>query len=60
VIMSAYILIGIHFEERDLASKHGQAYRDYQAQVPKLLPIPTAEGPRPTRIYSKYKELPMK
>jgi protein-S-isoprenylcysteine O-methyltransferase Ste14 len=43
VAMSAYILIGIHYEERDLAVKHGQAYRDYQARVPKLLPIPSVE-----------------
>jgi len=41
VAMSSYILIGIHYEERDLAVKHGQAYRDYQARVPKLLPIPS-------------------
>jgi methanethiol S-methyltransferase len=42
--MTSYILIAIHYEERDLANKHGQAYRDYQARVPKLLPIPSAEG----------------
>ena len=43
VTLSAYILVGIHFEERDLVRKHGQAYRDYQARVPKLIPIPSAE-----------------
>jgi len=40
--MTTYILIAIHFEERDLANKHGQAYREYQARVPKLVPIPSA------------------
>lgn len=36
---SAYILIGIHFEEQDLARELGRAYRDYQARMPKLLPM---------------------
>jgi protein-S-isoprenylcysteine O-methyltransferase Ste14 len=44
VTMTAYILVGIHFEERDLANKHGQSYRDYQARVPKLIPMLSTEG----------------
>lgn len=36
--MSAYILVGIYFEERDLVRKHGASYRHYQLEVPKLIP----------------------
>ncbi len=38
--LTAYILIALHFEERDLVDEHGQAYRSYQRTVPRLLPVP--------------------
>jgi protein-S-isoprenylcysteine O-methyltransferase Ste14 len=35
---TAYILIAIQFEERDLAAIHGAAYEAYRRQVPMLVP----------------------
>lgn len=37
---TAYILIALQLEERDLMSIHGEAYKDYQQQVAMLLPLP--------------------
>jgi methanethiol S-methyltransferase len=36
--MSAYILIGIHYEEKDLTRNFGRLYRQYRCLVPKLIP----------------------
>ncbi len=36
---SAYIMIGIRFEERDLARVHGTDYEEYRKRVPMLLSI---------------------
>jgi len=36
--LTAYILIGIRFEERKLLAEFGQAYADYQRRTPALLP----------------------
>jgi protein-S-isoprenylcysteine O-methyltransferase Ste14 len=52
--MTAYILIGLRFEERDLLRRFGQRYRTYQARTPMLVPgwhqlknLPQRAGRRP-------------
>ena len=37
--MSVYILIGIHHEEKDLIKTHGEKYRQYRSETPKLIPF---------------------
>jgi protein-S-isoprenylcysteine O-methyltransferase Ste14 len=38
--ITAYILIAIQLEERDLTGIHGDSYREYQRQVSMLIPLP--------------------
>ncbi|HSH41385.1 MAG TPA: NnrU family protein, partial [Arenicellales bacterium] len=38
--MTAYVLVGIRLEERDLLGLFGDAYRRYRMATPKLLPLP--------------------
>lgn len=45
--MSAYVLIGISFEERDLLRHFGAQYAAYRARVPMLLPLPRRKAAQP-------------
>lgn len=40
VATTAYILIALQIEERDLTNIHGDAYREYQREVSMLIPLP--------------------
>jgi len=38
--LTAYFLVGSILEERKLVARYGDAYREYMARVPGLIPVP--------------------
>jgi protein-S-isoprenylcysteine O-methyltransferase Ste14 len=54
IATTAYILLAIRFEERDLVREHGKAYEEYRRSVPMLVP---AVGKR-ANAYGIIKEEP--
>lgn len=39
ILMTAYVIIGVSFEEKDLLSEFGDRYRSYQSRTPMLIPF---------------------
>ena len=46
VMTTAYILVAIQFEERDLVHEHGAAYEAYRKKVPMLVPFTRRTDPK--------------
>jgi len=46
-VVTAYVLVALQFEERDLLTYYGETYSAYQRQVPMLLPLPRAGNRKP-------------
>jgi protein-S-isoprenylcysteine O-methyltransferase Ste14 len=46
VMTTAYILVAIRFEEKDLVTVHGQKYLQYKNEVPMLIPSMSQSEPR--------------
>jgi len=49
IMTTAYILVAIQLEERDLVAEHGAAYDSYRRRVPMLVPS-TARRPSPSPV----------
>lgn len=47
---TAYILIAIRLEERDLVEIHGERYAEYRRSVPMLVPRVRVTQPAPTKV----------
>ena len=50
VATTAYILLAIRFEERDLVREHGEFYENYRRTVPMLVPFTGKRAPAQTDV----------
>lgn len=58
VMCSAYILLAIQFEERDLVAFHGEQYRIYRSGVSMLLPLPLKKKKSPAQVGGSVPDRP--
>jgi protein-S-isoprenylcysteine O-methyltransferase Ste14 len=52
IATTAYILVGIQFEERDLVKIHGE-YEEYRRRVPMLLPFGKSQSSKEARTFER-------
>lgn len=46
-VTTAYIIVAIQLEERDIAGVHGDTYNEYRSRVSMLVPMPARKKPEP-------------
>lgn len=51
VMATAYILVGVRLEERDLVTQFGDDYEQYRRRVPMLIPRVLADGSAPSETH---------
>lgn len=56
IATTGYILIDIHFEERDLIAQFGDQYRRYRKQVAMLLPLPGRRAAASAGVHQQANE----
>ena len=44
IVITAYIFMGVAFEERDLRKVLGKDYEQYRRSTPKFMPMPKRQG----------------
>ena len=50
--MTVYILIAIHYEEKDLISEHPE-YAVYRSEIPMFIPTPGRRAQRPSETQAQ-------
>ena len=53
IATTAYILLAIQFEERDLVAEHGAAYESYRHRVPMILPVGSTPDAAESRAHAR-------
>jgi len=56
---TAYIFVGIWFEERDLVARFGETYRGYRRRVPMILPLRLFAKRKPRDAHAKLDHSPL-
>ena len=55
IATTAYILVAVQFEERDLVAEHGAACEHYRRRVPMIIPVGSTSGSTPQSPHTQVR-----